>query len=130
MGRGNKKEKMVYILVGILLVAAISMLMSVRAQSNSREAVLFDNRNYEAAEEMCRQQVLQVLESYDCYNSGLTMTRIVSLDGERQYNMVINNSRLQKMEKDMFEQLCNEVDACRVLTQDGKEYEVTFSFEL
>lgn len=129
MSKVNKMEKIFYVVVGILLVISISLLMTVRVQSKSREAVLFDNRNYEAAEELYKQRVQQILESYDCYNNGLTMTRIVSLDGEREYNIQIYNSKIQKLDSDTFEKLCSDVAACAVSLPDGSEYFVQASFE-
>ncbi len=129
MSRVSKKEKIFYTIIGMIFVIALSVLMTVRVQSKSREAVLFDNRNYEAAEELYKQRVQQVLESYDCYNSGLTMTRIVSLDGEREYNIQIYNSKIQKLDSDTFEKLCSDVAACAVSLPDGSEYFVQASFE-
>ena len=129
MTKVTKKEIILYILGAIVFVIALSVLMAVRVQSRSREATLFDNRNYEAAEAAYKQQVQQVLENYDCYNSGLTMTRIVSMDGEREYSMQIYNGRLRMLEKDVYEKLCNDVEQCKVLLPDGREYEVDLKFE-
>lgn len=129
MKRAGKAEKIFYVVIGIILAVAISLLMSVSAQSRSRESVLFDNRNYEAAQEAYRQQVQQVLESYDCYNSGLTMTRIVSLDGEREYQLQIHNRKIQKLTPDVYENLCGDVAACKIVLLDGTEYSVQVSYE-
>lgn len=129
MGKINKREILFYIVVGTVFVIALSILMSVRVESRSREALLFDNRNYEAAEEAYRHKVQEVLESYDCYNSGLTMTRVVSLDGEREYSMLVYNGKLQKLEQSVFEKLRDDVAACRVVLPDGRAYAVNVSFE-
>lgn len=83
MNKVSKKEKLFYIVVGIILVTTLSVLMSVRVQSKSREAVLFDNSACMEAEAAYRQQVKEILEAHEVYNSGLTMTRVVSMDGER-----------------------------------------------
>lgn len=128
MGKSGKKEKVFYVIMGVILVVSISMIMTVRAQSRSRESVLFDNSFYKASEETYKQQVQQVLESYDCYNSGLTMTRIVSLDGEREYNIQICNRKIQKLDLNSYENLCNEIDECKVTLPDGTEYSVQVSY--
>lgn len=129
MSKVTKKEKIIYILGGIIFVMALSVLMTVRVQSRSREATLFDNRNYEAAETVYKQQVQQVLEDYDCYNSGLTMTRIVSMDGEREYSMQIYNGKLRMLEAEVYEKLCSDIEQCKVVLPDGREYEVKLKFE-
>lgn len=129
MSRINRKEIVVYGLVGVLLVAAITLLMSIQVQSRTKERLLFDNRYYEAAEEAYKEQVQQVLEAYDCYNSGLTMTRIVSLDGEREYQLHIYHKKLQNMDAAVFQSLCEDVTACKVLLSCGEEYNVSVSYE-
>ena len=122
------KEKIFYFLIGIILVVGISLIMSVRTQCRSREALLLDNRYYEAAEETYKQQVSSVLESYGVCNSGLTMTRVVSLDGEREYRIQIYNRKLQKLDLNTYDNLCNDIDACTVMLPDGAKYPVQVSF--
>jgi len=124
----KRAEKVFYVIIGLVLVVSISLIMTVRVQSRSREAVLFDNSYYQASEEAYKQQVQKVLESYDCYNSGLTMTRVVSLDGMREYSMLIYNSKLQKLDLTAYEKLCEEIAACSVLLPDGTEYCVQVSY--
>ena len=124
---GNK-EKIFYVLVGMVLAVSISLIMTVRVQSRSREALLFDNSLYASSEEAYKQQIQQVLESYDCYNSGLTMTRVVSLDGEREYSILIYNSKLQKLDLHTYEKLCDEINKCMVQLPDGTEYSVQVSY--
>lgn len=130
MNKVTKKERIIYIIGGMIFLIALSVLMTVRVQSKSREAVLFDNRNYEAAETAYKQQVQQVLESYDCYNSGLTMTRVVSMDGEREYCMQIYNGKLRALEESVYEKLCTDVKRCKVELPDGREYEVNLTFDI
>ena len=130
MNKVTKKEQIIYVIGGIVFVIALSVLMTVRVQSRSREAVLFDNRNYVAAEEAYKQKVQQILECYDCYNSGLTMTRVVSLDGEREYSMRIYNGKFRTLERSEYEELCMDVQQCKVLLQDGTEYMVKLTFDI
>ncbi len=126
--KAGKKEKIFYVVIGIILTVSVSLIMTVRAQSRSREAVLFDNTYYEASEQAYKQQVQQILESYDCYNSGLTMTRIVSLDGNREYSIQIYNSKLWKLDVSTYEELSKKLDTCAVSLPDGTEYSVQVSY--
>ncbi len=128
MNSTKKKDMLAYMIVGILLVTAISMWMSVSVKSRTRERILFDNRCYEEAEAVYREKVASALENFGCHNSGLTMTRIVSLDGEREYDIQIYNSKLQELEKEEYRKLKEEIDTYKVIAQDGKEYQVTVSF--
>ncbi len=109
-------------------MVSISLIMTVRVQSRSAEAILFDNSYYKASEEAYKQQVQQVLENYECYNSGLTMTRIVSLDGTREYSIQIYNGKLQKLDLQTYENLCDEINECKVSLPDGTEYLVQVSY--
>lgn len=128
MFKAGKNEKIFYVIIGMILAVSISLIMTVRAQSVGREKVLFDNSYYAASEEAYKQQVQRILESYDCYNSGLTMTRVVSLDGAREYSILVYNNKLQKLDLNTYEELCKEIDACTVLLPDGTQYSVQVSY--
>ncbi len=112
-------EKAAYILVVLVIVVAVSMLCSVQAKSRSRAAVLFDNGAYETAEQEYQKQVRDILESYGIYHSGLTMTRVVSLEGEREYTILIYNDNLSDLEKESYTDLFHEISKCRVSAPDG-----------
>lgn len=129
MNKVSKKEKIFYIVVGVILVTALSILMSIRVQSKGREAVLFDNSAYTSAEEKYRQNVQQILEAYEVYNSGLTMTRVVSLDGEREYDIQIYHSKFRKLEAEVMKEMLNRIAECRVCLPDGSEYAVNVLME-
>ena len=133
-GRANMKkisriEKAAYVVAGVILVLAISVLMSVRVQSRTREAVLFDNTRYEACEENYRQQINSILETYDVYNSGLTMTRVVSMDGERSYSLLIYNGKFSQMDELRLQALQKELSQHLLSLPDGTGYEVNLSLE-
>ena len=129
MNKVSKKEKIFYIVVGVILVTALSIMMSIRVQSKSREAVLFDNSACMEAEAQYRQQVQEILETYEVYNSGLTMTRVVSLDGEREYNIKIYHNKFQKLEPEVMAKLQRMVSECMVCLPDGREYAVNVCME-
>ena len=129
MNKVSKKEKLFYIIVGIILVTTLSVLMSVRVQSKSREAVLFDNSACMEAEAAYRQQVKEILEAHEVYNSGLTMTRVVSMDGEREYNIKIYHNKFQNLEPEMKAELQRSVSECMVCLPDGREYAVNVLME-
>ena len=129
MNKVSKKEKIFYIAVGVILVTILSVLMSIRVQSKSREAVLFDNSACMEAEAQYRQKVQEILEEYEVYNSGLTMTRVVSLDGEREYSMKIYHNKFQKLEPEVMTKLQRAVSECMVCLPDGSEYAVNVWME-
>lgn len=129
MNRVSKREKVFYMVVGTILVITLSMLMSVCVQSKSREAVLFDNSDYMEAEAEYRQLVQGILETYEVYNSGLTMTRVVSLDGRREYNIQIYHKKIRQMEPEMTKDLHRALSDCTVSLPDGSEYAVNVSLD-
>ena len=127
MNKVSKREKIFYTIVGMILVTALSILMSVRAQSKSRESMLFDNSSYMKAEAEYREQVQEILEDFDVYNSGLTMTRVVSLDGEREYDVQIYHGKFQQLEPATMETLYRLISECMVCLPDGSKYGVNVS---
>ena len=129
MKKISRIEKAAYVVAGVILVLAISVLMSVRVQSRTREGVLFDNTRYEACEENYRQQINSILETYDVYNSGLTMTRVVSMDGERSYSLLIYNGKFSQMDELRLQALQKELSQHLLSLPDGTGYEVNLSLE-
>lgn len=129
MNKVSKWEKYFYIVVGMVLVAALSILMSVRVQSKGREKVLFDNSAYREAEAQYRQTVQEILETYDVYNSGLTMTRVVSLEGEREYDIQIYHGKFKQLEPETMKEMQSRIADCMVCLPDGSEYAVNVSMD-
>lgn len=128
MKKLEKKDLIVYTAVGCLLAIAMTMLMSVQVKSRTQENLLFDNRNYEAAEVAYREGIQSLLESYGCCQSGITMTRVVSLDGERAYRVQIYNAKLRTLAPEVFAGLQKELESYRVEVPGGKSYGVEVSF--
>ncbi len=129
MKKISRTEKVLYVATGVILALAISVLMSVKVQSRTREAALFDNTRYEACEENYKQHISSILEAYDVYNSGLTMTRIVSMDGERSYSLLIYNSKFDQMDEQTLQALQIELLQQSLSLPDGTGYEVDLSLE-
>nr|MBQ8252545.1 hypothetical protein [Lachnospiraceae bacterium] len=120
-------EKIVYAVVAIVFVAAFTMLFTVQARSRAAEAVLFDNRSFEVSEQAYKEQVETVLDSYGLYHSGLTMTRVVSMDGKREYALVIYNSRISRLEEKEYCSLEADLSRCAVVLPDGNVLSVDVS---
>lgn len=129
MKKIGRMERLLYVVAGVILVLAISVLMSVRVQSRTREAVLFDNTRNAVYEENYKQQVNSILETYDLYNSGLTMTRIVSMDGERSYSLLIYNGKFAQMDEQRLQALQKELSEHPLSLPDGTGYEVELLLE-
>ena len=127
MKRMKTMEKIGYVVVGILIVMAFSMLFTVQARSRSAEKMLFDNRAYERSEQAYTDWVKEILDSYGLYHSGLTMTRVVSLDGNREYHLVIYNSRISGLEVQDYLRLESEIGHCAVTLPDGTTADVAVS---
>ncbi len=128
MKKTKVAEYIFYAVVGAMLVTAITILWTVNVQSRTRADVLFDNSRYEAAEQDYKDLVNGILNSYGCQNSGLTMTRTVSLEGERTYSLQIYNRKLDLLTGEEFMQLYNELKTCGVISPDGTVYYVDVRF--
>lgn len=103
------KEKTGYIILAFILIGSFSLLFSMRVESKTRAAVLFDNSAYEKGEQDYKERIKDVLEAHECYNSGLNLTRMVELTGERQYRMEIHNKKFDMLTEGEMEQVREEV---------------------
>ncbi len=128
MNKIKKRDLMLYLMVVILLGAAFAMIMSTQVKSRTREAVLFDNSRYAQAEQQYKKQVQEVLQKYGCVNSGLTMTRMVSLEEEREYSMQIYNGKIRLLEREDVAKMMDEIEECKVVTPYGAVYSVEVSY--
>lgn len=122
--KGGAFEWIIYGAMLVLLIGAISAMMSVKVKSRTTDEVLFDNGVYAQAEADYRNRIKQVLIEAGCYNSGITMTRTVSLEGRREYKVSIHNRKLYKMSSCEYWKVLDQIKECKVLAPDSTEYEV------
>jgi hypothetical protein len=93
----------------LVFVCSIFVLLSMHVSSQTKSRALFDNSRYEQAEQDFKEQVLAVLASYGCYHSGINLTRVVSMDGAREYTLSINDRRFSLLGDDELEMLREEL---------------------
>lgn len=99
-----------YMLLSLVFIGSLSLLLSLRVESKTQAAILFDNGAYEEAEQIYKKAVKGVLETYECYNSGLNLTRTVDISGEREYCMEIHNQKFHLLSRKEMEQLRQEIE--------------------
>lgn len=118
-GKGKRDiiYKIMTVLLLIFLSLCFSMIWTIKAESRSRSAALFDNSAYEQAEETYKEQVSEILAQYGCYYSGVTLTRVVSLDGEREYTASIHDARFSLMPGEELSALKQELARLKVVPQ-------------
>lgn len=91
-----KKNRIETIMIAVLLVAVLSLLFSIHAQSREADAAFTNTAYYQQQEKQYRKDCREILDAYGCYDSGITMTRVVEADG-RTYQLEIHNAHFAVM---------------------------------
>lgn len=90
-----KKRKVLvfYLVVTVILITVMGILFHMNVESRSKARALFDNSMYKEKELAYQQQVRQTLSDWSMGDSGMMLTHITDLNGDRTYRMEIHNCR-------------------------------------
>lgn len=92
----------------LVLIAVCSISVTVKSMyKNNGE----DQHFYDILESEYIDEVTDALEQFNLYNSGITMTRISSEDGNRTYIIRIHNSKISKMDIVKQEELSDVIES-------------------
>lgn len=120
---GQIKKRIIYAAVTVILMLTASLLWTVTVQSRSRSAqMLFDNSMYEEKERAYREQVSDILQSYDCFYSGVMLTRTVDWDGGRQYCLQIHDDRFSLLCAEEKKALLCELEQAGIQDSDSEPF--------
>ena len=81
----------------IVLVLVITFCAVGTVKSISKESAASEEAYYQELEKNYIRQVRAYLEEEGFRNSGVTMTRVLTQEGKREYNVLIHNSRLNNL---------------------------------
>ena len=82
-------------MIAVLFVVVLSLLFSIHVQSREADAAFTNTAYYQEQEKQYRKDCRKILDAYGCYDSGITMTRVVEADG-RTYQIEIHNAQLRE----------------------------------
>jgi Na+-translocating ferredoxin:NAD+ oxidoreductase RnfG subunit len=120
------KKKIVFFTTTLALLAVICFCFSATAYSQSKaKAMEADKAGIDKQEQEFLQVIRTIMTEHGCRNSGITMTKIYTEDGGRNYRVLVNHRYLSYMESDETEQLRQELQKA---TSGWKN--VTFEYEL
>lgn len=122
------KEKVFYVVILLVLVGAVSLFISQRVESKTRAAALFDNERFLHSERLYKEAVNQILISYNCFESGINLTREVDLEGNRTYQVYLHNQRFDTLSKEEFEKLSQELMELTIEVNSTVSYSPSVSF--
>ncbi len=95
--------------ITVALVLVIAFFAAGTAKSISSNEARMEEAYYQELEKNYILEVRGYLESQGYRNSGVTMTRVLTQDGHREYSVLIHNSRLNclsdEQKKDLKEEL-------------------------
>lgn len=92
-----KTAKFVTITMILLLITTFSVTGTVMSQSRGKNPI--DAQHYRTIENQYIACVREQLEEQGYKNAGITMTKIVELDGEREYTVLIHHKRINTLEE-------------------------------
>lgn len=120
------KKKMGFLITTVLLMAVICFCFSATVYSQSQErAMAADKNGIDKQEQEFLQAIRTVMADYGCKDSGITMTKIYTEDGGRNYRVLVNHRYLSYMKESETEQLQQELQK---VTSGWKN--ITFDYEL
>lgn len=103
----------------VALVLVIAFLAAGTAKSISESEARLEEAYYQELEKNYISEIREYLESQGFRNSGVTMTRVLTQDGHREYSVLIHNSRLNRLSddekqdlKEDLKQLYSGMDEC------------------
>lgn len=86
-----------------ILVAALSIAGTVH--SKERDIYALNNPSIVKEEKQCKKLIKKALEEYQCKNSGITMTKVIDIKGNRQYLVMIHHDKINTMTESKKEEL-------------------------
>ena len=121
-----KKMKQVCgtIFITIMLILTIFMVWSMRAESRTQAAMLFDNSMYEEKESIYKQEVSSILQRFHCNRSGVMLTREVDLNGDRLYKLTIHDSRFALLDEAQRSELKMSLEELQLQDYEGETLSV------
>lgn len=82
-----------YIIAGLLLFLTAG---SMTLQAEGNEARRDGGREYEELEKGYQGRVMDVLTQYGLSSGGITLTKVIQIDGTREYRLEIHHARMGK----------------------------------
>ena len=92
----TKKNMMETMMIAVLFVVVLSLLFSIHVQSREADTAFTNTAYYQQQEKQYRKDCRKILDAYGCYDSGITMTRVVEAEG-RTYQLEIHNAHFAVM---------------------------------
>lgn len=92
----TKKNRIETMMIAVLFILVLSLLFSIHVQSREAASALTNTAYYQECEKQYRKECRKILDAYGCYDSGITMTRVVEADG-RTYQLEIHNAHFAVM---------------------------------
>lgn len=123
----TKKSIIETMMIAVLFVVVLSLLFSIHVQSREADAAFTNTAYYQQQEKQYRKDCRKLLDTYGCYDSGITMTRVVEADG-RTYQLKIHNAHFAVMTEEERNDLKEALAAAffgAQIPQIGLEIELT-----
>lgn len=124
----NVISKIIFGLAFVMLVISMSLLISSKVSSKAQSDILFDNSRFVSAEKEYRKEVSNILAAHKCFESGINLTREVSLEGTRTYQLYLHNRMFEKMDDTEFEQIADEIEQISIMISEGMQFKPQISF--
>ncbi len=91
------RKDVVFVLFTILLVMILVMCISATAMSQTQDDMQIDEAYYLELESTYLQEVRTYLQTEGFENSGIALTRVVAVDGAREYVVQLHHKGIGKL---------------------------------
>lgn len=118
-------KKLLFIATTLILCMISCFFIVGTVQSQTKEEQHMDQKFYDEMESTYLKEMRQLLKEHDCIDSGITMTKVMEADGTRDYQVLIHNKRIDRMDEGAKEAL-KEALASIPFTDNQCGFEIIF----
>lgn len=106
---GKIVKEAAFVLFTLVMVLTAAFFITGTVASQSKGNICVDEEYYQVLEEEYVREIRNCLEEQGYRNSGVTLTKTVETDGERNYEVQVHHKKLYKLTAQELEELFLEI---------------------
>lgn len=111
-------------IVGVMLLFVVLLWSVLGVKANAAERAQNDRAEFRQQEVELKKEVKECLEKRGYYNSGITMTKVMDVDGSREYSIMIHHQDLDSSDMEETKLLHEELS---FITMEGANITVNYT---
>ncbi len=110
MKRKKKRSNRDFVLMTAVLLFVTALSVTKTVYSKDADIYGLNDCRIKEQEQECLLQIRTVLGGYRCKESGVTMTKVIDRDGNRQYRVMIHHKKIKEMDLAEKEELKRDLE--------------------